>query len=118
MSPARSPDGSRIAFSTVRFDDESECGDDLCSDMHVVNTDGTGEMAIVTGAGSDEGPAWSPDGGTIVFESTRNFPAGSNDELYSVRPDGSCLTWLTNGVGESSMADWQPGSGGVPDSLG
>ncbi|MEA2443651.1 MAG: eukaryotic-like serine/threonine-protein kinase [Thermoleophilales bacterium] len=114
--PAWSPDGSRIAFTSLV--QGGGCNEDVCEDIRVVGADGTGDTALVTGAGVDEGPAWSPDGGSIVFQSTRNFPSGSNDELYAVRPDGSCLTWLTNGVAESETPDWQPGSGGVPDSLG
>jgi TolB protein len=117
VSPAWSPDGGRIAFTRANLSARG-CGDDICADIHVVNADGTGDTAIVTGAGSDDGPAWSPDGGSIVFHSNRNFPQRSNEELYAVHPDGSCLTWLTNGVAASATADWQPGSGGIPDSLG
>ena len=29
-------------------------------------------------------------------------------EIYAIRPDGSCLTWLTNGAPSSSHAAWRP----------
>jgi hypothetical protein len=83
-----------------------------------MNADGTGQTRLTENDGDDGAPAWSPDGAAIVFHSSRNAPEDDSYELYSVRPDGSCLTWLTNGVDDSFAPDWQPGSGGVPDSLG
>ena len=31
--------------------------------------------------------------------------------MYTIAPDGSCLTWLTNGDVDSGLATWAPGAG-------
>jgi WD40-like Beta Propeller Repeat len=65
--------------------------------------------------GDDGSPDWSPDGGRIAFSSNRNFPDGAGFEIYSIRPDSACLTWLTNGTPESTAPDWRPGAGASSD---
>src|SRR4051794_3735042 len=118
---AWSPDGQRIAFSGVRDRNGQSCGDDGCSfrgELYLMNADGSGLTRLTDNKGDDIKPTWTPDGGAIVFQSTRNSPEAGGAELYAVRPDGGCLTWLTNGAAESSYPDWQPGSGGLPAGLG
>ncbi len=63
---------------------------------------------------SDEGtPSWSPDGQRIAFTSGRNLPSEDYGaaEVYTIAPDGSCLTWLTNGDNASGLPAWAPGTG-------
>jgi len=70
---AWSPDGSRIAFSTKR-------GDDEVAQVYLLNMELPGEAlkitSLVTGAGK---PKWSPDGKRIAFES-RVYPGAADEE--------------------------------------
>lgn len=74
LSPAWSPDRSRLAFSML-----SEGGEDL--DLFVMNADGTDLHALVPGPESVSRPAWSPDGTKIAFE--------GEDGVWVVGADGS-----------------------------
>jgi hypothetical protein len=80
-----------------------------------MNADGSGARRLTNEKGNDAAPSWSPDGERIAFQSDRNFPDGRHPELYSVRPDGSCLTWLTNGVPDSAEPAWRPAPSGTSD---
>jgi Tol biopolymer transport system component len=107
------PDGSRIAFISIRDRNGDDCGSDECSydgELYVMAADGSGLTRLTRTKVSEESPAWSPDGARIAFASERNFPAGLNPEVYSVAPDGSCLTWLTNGSLPSRSPAWEPGA--------
>jgi len=48
------------------------------------------------------GPAWSPDGRWIVFNSDRD----GNSEIYIMRPDGSGQRRLTNHPASDVHATW------------
>jgi Tol biopolymer transport system component len=58
--PAWSPDGTQIVFS-------SDQGCDGCTDLFVINTDGTGRHRITDGTDKTLFPAWSPDGTRIAW---------------------------------------------------
>jgi Tol biopolymer transport system component len=61
--PAWSPDGTEIAFSSLR---------DGNADVFVVrSSDGGGERRLTQATGFDGFPVWSPDGSTIAFTTTR-----------------------------------------------
>lgn len=111
---AWSPDGSRIAFASVRDHHGQTCGEDECDyngEIYVMDANGRNLRRLTRNTGDDNEPDWSPDGSRIVFSSDRNFPDGESPELYSIAPDGSCLTWLTNGTPASESGDWRPGGG-------
>jgi Tol biopolymer transport system component len=111
-----SPDGSRIAYSRVDTGRGCEGDCDFVGDIHVINADGSADTAVAKTPGDDAEPSWSGDGGWIAFHSDRNNAAVTDielppPELYAVRPDGSCLTWLTNGTALSSSPAYEPGAG-------
>ncbi len=58
--PAWSPDGTQIAFS-------SDQGCDGCTELFVINADGTGRHRITDGSDKALFPAWSPDGTKIAW---------------------------------------------------
>jgi TolB protein len=110
-----SPDGARIAFTGVRTGRACEGECEFAGDLYVMSADGTGKTQLTKSKADDAEPSWSGDGERIVFHSDRNsLQADFEDspaELYSVKPDGSCLTWLTNGTAHSRSAAFEPGAG-------
>ncbi len=96
------PDGQRVAYT--RASREGQPG------VWTTRLNGGEPEQIVSGDGDYRSPAWGPGGGYIIFASNRNFPTERQDsnEIYSVRSDGQCLTWLTNGSPESVMPSWAP----------
>ena len=119
QSPAWSPDGSRLAFAGIRDRNETICTSDECwyaGEIYTAAADGSDQRRLTDNKGDDANPRWSPDGSRILFSSDRNLPSRGGiwhetEEIYSVAPDGSCLTWLTNGTPESTHPAWRPASG-------
>ena len=50
------------------------------------------------------GPVVAPDGGTVLFVSTRT----GNAEVYAMRGDGSAVRRITRNSGQDDMATWWP----------
>src|SRR3954451_971188 len=108
-SLAWSPDGRRIAYSGTRDHNGERCGSDECSwaaELYVAAADGSGATRLTRGEGDELAPVWAPDGSRIVFASDQNVPDGNSYEVYSIAPDGSCFTWLTNGTRASALPSW------------
>jgi Tol biopolymer transport system component len=121
-SAAWAPDGRRLAFVSIRDRNgtHSEGSDESGYDgeIYVANADGSGLVRLTNEVGNDTSPDWSPDGSRIVFASDRNFTGmfgSDNAEVYSIAPDGSCLTWLTNGAPASGSPVWRPPAGPSTD---
>lgn len=109
-----SPDGTRVAYSSIADRNGKQCGSDQCTwsgELYVANADGSQPRRLTRDEGDISFPYWSPDSSRILFSSDRNLPDTDSHELYTIAPDGSCLTWLTNGVPGSGNPTWRPGSG-------
>jgi WD40 repeat protein len=72
MSPAVSPDGTKIAFSSNR---------DGNMEIYVMNVDGSSPVRLTTLPTEERGPTWSPDGTRIAFVSQ---PAEGGDVVPRV----------------------------------
>jgi Tol biopolymer transport system component len=90
-SPAYSPNGTRIAFSSNRGGVQQ---------IWVADADGANPVPLTNFAGGGTGsPKWSPDGQTIVFDAR---PEGLAD-IYSVSAQGGTPKRLTDNPAEDHV---------------
>lgn len=95
FDPSLSPDGTRIVYRRLLEHDDGE--------IWIVDAAGTTPRDLVDDpAFSDWGPAWSPDGRTIAFDSNRS----GGLVLWLMSGDGSGQRSLTSGHGE--YPTWSP----------
>ncbi len=68
-TPAWSPDGTKIAFASGRaiVPATGACTGNI--DIYVMNADGTNVTPVITTAGTDIQPTWSPDGTQLAYSS-------------------------------------------------
>jgi TolB protein len=90
-SPAWSPDGKSLAFTSA-------------GDIFVIAIGGNSLMQLTDHPSWDYLASWSPDGAQIVFSSTR----GGAPDIYLVNSDGSGLKRLTDNPGEENTPNWSP----------
>ena len=97
ITPALSPDGSRVAYASRQ---------NGYWDLFVLNlADGRARRITDTGD-SDRSPAWSPDGKFLAFET---YTAGhSQIAMISTDAPGSGATYLTTGSSENYSPAWSP----------
>lgn len=81
-TPAVSPDGSRVLFSSAEGGRQQ---------LYVVDAQGKDRKALTDSGGINNAPCFSPDGKKIVFSSTRD----GNYEIYDMNADGSNVRRLT-----------------------
>ena len=95
-SPAWSPDGRRIAFSSAG---------DQNHDIYVMGADGSDLTNLTHGEVSALLPTWSPDGQHKTFTSITSRLLG-NAEIYVMNVNGSRITKLTRRAGVDSHPAW------------
>jgi Tol biopolymer transport system component len=93
LSPAWSPDGTRIAF-------HSNLGDAGAYEIYVLDVASSAVGLLETGVKGSLQPAWSPDGTQLAFVGTQG--------LYTVTADGGVAAPLTSGGFRDSSPVWAP----------
>jgi len=94
-SPAWSPDGSTIVYTSFRHG---------LGELYAVAPDGRGERRLTDHAAHDDQAAWSPDGTRIAFVSSRN----GNPEIYVMRADGADQRRVTRSPAREYYPTWSP----------
>ncbi len=101
--PAWSPGGDRLAFGSIGHSSRD-------GELWRINADGSGATALAAPSRDNLGTSWSADGQRIAFHAQISDPPIPNrDGIWTVKPDGTGLTQLTD-VEESGDAnpDWSP----------
>lgn len=96
ITPATSPNGEYIAFSTDR---------DGNWEIYVINVDGSNMQRVTWNTSAIErDPVWSPDGKAVIYETTRH----GNWDLYQMDVATGEETRLTTTPANESAADFSP----------
>jgi TolB protein len=99
-APSWAPDGKRIAFTRRTFDEK---GKPTAPELFVIDADGKGQERLGNVPGML--PAWSPDGGKILFASPDpKKPVETG--LYLMAPDGKNVRPFVAGRG--MVGAWSP----------
>jgi hypothetical protein len=92
----RSPDRTRIAYSSMRSGSY---------DLYVADADGRNPRRITIDPGSEGEPVWTPDGTRLIYSFT---PSGGAPQLVSVRADGTDPQPITSSAGGNRSPDVSP----------
>jgi Tol biopolymer transport system component len=102
-NPAWSPSGGRIVFDRDFIPTRGEVDYDILT----MKADGTDERNLTNSPGvQDHEPNWSPNGRNIAF--ARAPDSDSNNDIYTMRPDGSNVQRLTRNALDNEYPNWSP----------
>jgi TolB protein len=104
-----SPDGSTILFRT-------HPGEDLIAasgygaNLYTIHPDGTGLHQLTHFGASDrvDMGSYSPDGTSIVFETSAGAVGGALPDVFEMNADGTGLRQITRTRNFETQADWAP----------
>lgn len=99
--PQISPDGQRIVYVRQFADIMS---DRRCSNLWIINFDGSGHRPLTTGNFRDASPRWSPDGTQLLYLSDRE----GSTQIYRRWMDTGQTAKLTNLTSAPSGIAWSP----------
>ncbi|MBK8313485.1 MAG: S9 family peptidase [Acidobacteria bacterium] len=99
--PQISPDGGRIIY-VRQFADIMT--DRRCSNLWMINFDGTNNRPLTTGNFSDTNPRWSPDGSQVIYMSNRD----GSSQIYRRWMDSGQTAKITNLTQAPSGLNWSP----------
>ncbi len=98
---ALAPDGARVAFSVAQASWDKNKRE---SNLYLAPTAGGALRQLTAASGSNSAPAFSPDGRTIAFVSSR----AGEPQLWLIPVDGGEATQLTRVPGGASGPLWSP----------
>jgi TolB protein len=104
--PDWSPDGTRIVYSTNSLDPVPA--------SYIVNADGSDlhppipALHVFTTSDDFIRNSWHPNG-NLLCVNTRDDSVGVGTDIFTMQPDGSNVTNITNTAGFDSMPRWSPG---------
>ena len=105
--PSISPDMTRFLFATTK----SPTGDTDRA-IETMAADGSGLTTLFDVPGAfDSGPAWSPDGTRIAFESNADVAGGNperDEEIWMMGADGADPLQITRNAIHDEGAAWSP----------
>lgn len=95
--PSLSPDGRRIVFQK---------GILFYADLYVMNLRGRILYKLTSSFGQESGPAWSPDGSTIVF--VADDPGTGDSQIWTIPAAGGTPVEITTSASDKYEVDWSP----------
>lgn len=97
-APTWAPDGRRIAYVSGKDGFGETCFHECraSGEIYVLDADGGGDKRVTRSKADDRDPAWTADGGQILFSSDRSDPGRHDYELWAMTAEGDCATRLTN----------------------
>lgn len=110
-APRWSPDGRLIAYSAP----EPGAPADSPHEIWVASADGVMIRRLTTHTADDRNPAWSPDGGRVVFSSEREMDRRA---LYVVGTADGLVRLLASGERSYDEPDWSWSTGDIAIAAG